>query len=151
MSEQNGLTNNYFEMIRDALDFRNWFEFQLQYKVTGEEKKELTDRVFYRLSGGERAMAMYVPLFAAVYARYDSAEPDCLRIVSLDEAFAGVDDVNIGSMFKLLEDLRLNYLINSQVLWGCYESVPALSICDLKRPNNSDIVTIIRYRKLVVM
>ncbi|MCL2322806.1 MAG: hypothetical protein FWC47_11975, partial [Oscillospiraceae bacterium] len=109
-------------------------------------KKELTDRVFYRLSGGERAMAMYVPLFAAVYARYESAEPDALRIISLDEAFAGVDDVNIGSMFKLLEDLDLNYLINSQVLWGCYGSVPSLSICDLKRPNNSDIVTIIRYK-----
>ena len=146
LSEQNGLTNNYFEMIRDALDFRNWFEFNLQYKITGEEKKELTDRVFYRLSGGERAMAMYVPLFAAVYARYESAEPDALRIISLDEAFAGVDDVNIGSMFKLLEDLDLNYLINSQVLWGCYGSVPSLSICDLKRPNNSDIVTIIRYK-----
>jgi len=146
LSELNGLMNNYFEMMRDALDFRNWFEFNLQYKVTGEDKKELTDRVFYRLSGGERAMAMYVPLFAAVYARYESAEPDALRIVSLDEAFAGVDDVNISSMFKLLEDLNLNYLINSQVLWGCYESVPALSICDLKRPNNSDIVTIIRYK-----
>ncbi len=146
LSLESGIPKSYFEMMRDALDFRNWFEFVLYYKVTNEDKKEMTDRAFFRFSGGERAMAMYVPLFTAVYARYDGANKDCLRIISLDEAFAGVDDINIGSMFKLLEDLKLNYMINSQVLWGCYESVPALSICDLKRPNNSDIVTIIRYR-----
>ena len=56
--------------IRDVLDYRNWYEFQLMYERDGEPRKELTDRAFNKFSGGEKAMAMYVPLFAAVSAQY---------------------------------------------------------------------------------
>lgn len=144
-AEENDWTRNYFEIMKDALDYRTWFEFKLSYTRTGEQKKELTDNAFSQFSGGEKAMAMYVPLFASVYSCYEGADSDCLRIISLDEAFAGVDDINISIMFKMLSSMRLNYIINSQVLWGCYETVDALSICELKRPNNADFVTIVRY------
>jgi len=51
-------------------------------------------------------MAMYVPLFAAVNAQYAKASrEDHPRMIALDEAFAGVDDKNIGMMFKLVETL----------------------------------------------
>ncbi len=54
-------------------------------------------------------MAMYVPLFSAVYAKYEGARKDCPRIISLDEAFAGgVDEINIRDMFRLLNELELN-------------------------------------------
>ncbi|MFZ3102317.1 MAG: SbcC/MukB-like Walker B domain-containing protein [Desulfitobacteriaceae bacterium] len=36
-------------------------------------------------------MAMYIPLFSAAYSRYSDARPDAPRLISLDEAFAGVD------------------------------------------------------------
>ncbi len=52
-------------------------------------------------------MAMYIPLFSAAYARFEAAAKDAPRIISLDEAFAGVDDMNIRDMFKLMEDLQL--------------------------------------------
>ncbi len=71
-------------------------------------KKELTNNAFYKFSGGEKAMAMYVPLFSAVYAKYEGARKDCPRIISLDEAFAGVDEINIRDMFRLLNELELN-------------------------------------------
>ncbi|AOY76544.1 hypothetical protein CLFO_13420 [Clostridium formicaceticum] len=90
-------------------------------------------------------MAMYVPLFSSVYARYQGANRDCPRIISLDEAFAGVDENNIRDMFKLLEELNLNFIMNSQILWGDYDTVKSLSICELIRPNNADFVTVIRY------
>lgn len=64
---------------------------------------------------------------------------------NLDEAFAGVDEKNIRDMFKLLRDLGLDFIINSQILWGDYDTVPALSICELLRPNNANFVTVIRY------
>ena len=128
------------------MDYRKWFEFQLFYKKTGETRKELTNNAFDRFSGGEKAMAMYVPLFSAVYARYEGARKDCPRILSLDEAFAGVDENNIRDMFRLLDELQLNFIINSQVLWGDYDTVPSLSICELVRPNNADFVTVIRYK-----
>ena len=64
---------------------------------------------------------MYVPLFAAVNAQYKKAlKEDHPRIIALDEAFAGVDDKNIESMFKmvvdldLLKDLQIHlYLLNT--------------------------------------
>ncbi|ANB61677.1 exonuclease SbcCD, C subunit [Anoxybacillus amylolyticus] len=90
-------------------------------------------------------MAMYIPLFAATYSRYQEAAEDAPYIISLDEAFAGVDENNIRNMFGLVEQLGFNYIMNSQALWGDYDTVPSLSICELVRPKNASFVTVIRY------
>ena len=37
-------------------------------------------------------MSMYVPLFSAVVAKYQGGREDAPRLISLDEAFAGVDN-----------------------------------------------------------
>jgi hypothetical protein len=143
--EVKGGIKSFHGIMKEVLDYREWFDFQLFYKMSGETKKELTNNAFFRLSGGEKAMAMYVPLFSAVYAKYEHARNDCPRILSLDEAFAGVDENNIRDIFRLLEELKLNFVMNSQVLWGDYDTVPKLSICELLQPNNVDYVTVIRY------
>ena len=62
-----------------------------------------------------------------------------------DEAFAGVDDKNISSMFELVEKLDFDYIMNSQALWGCFETVHALRIAELLRPLNSKTVSVIYY------
>jgi len=144
--EDTASIQTFHAIMKDILDYRKWFEFRLNYQKTNERKKELTNNAFNRFSGGEKAMAMYVPLFSAVYARYENGRKDCPRIISLDEAFAGVDSNNIRDMFRLLEELGLNFVINSQVLWGDYDTVPSLSICELVRPNNADVVSVIRYQ-----
>lgn len=134
------------DLVRDALDYRKWFAFQMFYYRNNEGKKELTNSAFNKFSGGEKAMAMYVPLFAAVNAQYKKAENrDHPRMIALDEAFAGVDDKNISSMFRLVEDMDFDYIMNSQALWGCFETVPALHISELLRPLNSQVVTVIHY------
>lgn len=89
---------------------------------------------------------MYVPLFAAVNAQYRKSDYDeHPRIIALDEAFAGVDDKNISSMFELVQELDFDYIMNSQSLWGCYETVKAIKIAELYRPMNAQVVTVIRY------
>lgn len=144
--EEEGSAINYMELVRDALDYRKWFEFQMFYKRNQEDKKTLTNAAFNRFSGGEKAMAMYVPLFAAVNAQYKKAKnKDHPRMIALDEAFAGVDDKNINSMFQLVSTLGFDYIMNSQALWGCYETVKGLKIADLQRPSNSQVVTVISY------
>lgn len=137
---------NYMDLVRDALDYRKWFEFRMFYKRGEENKKPLTNAAFNRFSGGEKAMAMYVPLFAAVNAQYKKADYiDHPRMVALDEAFAGVDDKNISSMFELVHKMDFDYIMNSQSLWGCYETVKGIKIAELHRPMNSQVVTVIRY------
>lgn len=144
--EGNGSVINYMDMVRDALDYRKWFEFQMYFRHGGEARKPLTNAAFNRFSGGEKAMAMYVPLFAAVNAQYQKAEnKDHPRLIALDEAFAGVDDKNISSMFELVHKLDFDYIMNSQALWGCFETVKGLRIAELQRPQNSQTVSVIRY------
>ena len=146
IAEENGEVLSYSDLVREALDYRKWFEFKMFYYRNNDNKKELTNGAFNRFSGGEKAMAMYVPLFAAVNAQYKKAEQDDLpRMIALDEAFAGVDDKNISSMFDLVRKFDFDYIMNSQVLWGCYASVPFLRIAELLRPANSQVVTVIYY------
>lgn len=145
MSEESGGMKSFYGVIKEVLDYRKWFEFVLLYQKAGEKQKVLTDKVFFTFSGGEKAMAMYVPLFSAVVAKYDGARKDVPRLVALDEAFAGVDEMNIRDMFRLMVEFRFNFIINSQSLWGDYDTVPSLSIYQLVRPDNVKYVSAIRY------
>ena len=143
--EVKGYGESFHQIIKEMLDYRHWFEFRLLFQKEGGIWKELTDRAFFQFSGGEKAMAMYIPLFSAAFSRYSDARPDAPRIISLDEAFAGVDENNIRDMFDLLEKLGFNYIMNSQALWGDYDTVSHLAIAELVRPKNASYVTVIRY------
>lgn len=137
--------DSYTNIISRVLDYRNWFEFKLYYKRKSGEKKELTNKVFFIFSGGERAKSMYVPLFAAVYAKLLSAKENSLRIIALDEAFAGVDNDNIREMFNILTKLNLDYILTSQALWGDYDTIKDLSICELIKDEQAKAVGVRRY------
>jgi uncharacterized protein (TIGR02680 family) len=142
-SEQESLRKHLYEV----LDYRNWFQFELKYKK-GEQTgyRPLTDSRFNVLSGGEKAMAMYIPLFAATWSRYSDARADAPKLISLDEAFAGVDEENMRDMFQLLTEMDFDYMMTSQVLWGCYDTVPNLAIYEIYRPKDVDFVTLFHYR-----
>lgn len=140
-----GNSKSFHAIMREVLDYRKWFEFQLYYEKTGERKKELTNNAFFTFSGGEKAMSMYVPLFSAVVAKYQGARDDAPRLVSLDEAFAGVDEQNIRDMFRLMVELDFEFIINSQILWGDYDTVPSLAIYQLLRKENAKYVTVLPY------
>lgn len=136
---------SFYQVMKETLDYRKWFEFQLFYQKGGERQRELTNSVFGTFSGGEKAMAMYVPLFSAVVAKYQGARPDAPRLISLDEAFAGVDNKNIRDMFRLMTEFEFDFIINSQVLWGDCDTLDALAIYQLIRPENAKFVTVMPY------
>lgn len=71
--EEKGQDVNYTELVRNVLDFRNWFEFSLHYRYSGKPLQEMTVSRFNTFSGGERALSLYIPLFAAVAAQYQKA------------------------------------------------------------------------------
>jgi len=137
---------SYASIIGRVLDYRNWFEFKLYYRRKAGEKKELNNKVFFILSGGERAKSMYVPLFAAVYAKLWVADPKALRLIALDEAFAGVDNSNIREMFAIMSKLDLDYILTSQALWGDFDTVKELSICELIKDEPNRAVAVRHYR-----
>ncbi len=136
---------SFNQVMRDTLDYRKWFEFQLFSQKPGERLKELTNSVFGTFSGGEKAMSMYVPLFSAVVAKYQGGREDAPRLISLDEAFAGVDNRNIRDMFRLMCEFSFDFILNSQVLWGDCDTLDALAIYQLIRPANAKFVTVMPY------
>ena len=136
---------SFYQVMKDTLDYRKWFEFQLFFQKSGERVKELTNSAFGTFSGGEKAMSMYVPLFSAVVAKYQGGRPDAPRLISLDEAFAGVDNRNIRDMFRLMTEFQFDFIINSQVLWGDCDTLDALAIYQLIRPENAKFVTVMPY------
>ena len=136
---------SFYQIMKETLDYRKWFEFQLFSQKAGERQKELTNSVFGTFSGGEKAMSMYVPLFSAVVAKYQGGRPDAPRLISLDEAFAGVDNRNIRDMFRLMTQFEFDFIINSQVLWGDCDTLDALAIYQLIRPENAKFVTVMPY------
>lgn len=136
---------SFYQVMKETLDYRKWFEFQLFSQKNEERQKELTNSVFGTFSGGEKAMAMYVPLFSAVVAKYQGGRADAPRLISLDEAFAGVDNKNIRDMFRLMAEFDFDFIINSQVLWGDYDTLDALAIYQLLRPGNAKFVTVMSY------
>ena len=138
-------TASFHQLIKEVMDYRQWFDFTLYAKKPNEQRKELTNHIFGAYSGGEKAIVMYVPLFSAVAAKMESAREDAPLLIALDEAFAGVDENNIDNLFALIEKFGFDYIMNSQVLWGDYPSCKSLAIYELFRPNNDPFVTTVAY------
>lgn len=144
MEQEEGIRSLH-DIMKEVLDYRKWFKFILHYVKDNQSKRELTNQVFNRFSGGEKAISMYLPLFTALYSRYEDASKKAPYLVVLDEAFAGVDERNISELFKAMEDLGFDYVLNSQSLWGDYATVKELMIYHLIREKGQDFVASRNY------
>ena len=51
----------------------------------------------------------------------------------------------IRDMFRLMTEFQLDFIINSQVLWGDCDTLDALAIYQLIRPENAKFVTVMPY------
>lgn len=130
----------WLEHLTIALDYRQWHRFRIERWQDGRWV-----RATGPASGGERVLAVTIPLFAAASSHYSSAHPDAPRLVLLDEAFAGVDDDSRAKSMGLLDTFDLDYVMTSEREWGCYPTVPGLAICHLARREGIDAVLVTRW------
>jgi len=133
--------------IKEVLDYRQWFSFTPVLQPRGRTRSGTDQQRLLQVQRGAKR-------------RWQCTSRCCLRrspdtprrvttpptSVSLDEAFAGVDENNVRDMFDLLGKLGFDYIMNSASLWGDYDTVSSLSICELVRPRNASFVTCVRYR-----
>lgn len=129
------------EHLEQALDYRQWHSFVVERWQNGQWRSASGPA-----SGGERALAVSVPLFAAASAHYNSAGAHSPRLILLDEAFAGVDDDSRAKSLGLLATFDLDVVMTSEREWGCYPQVPGLSIAQLSRVEGIDAVGVTRWR-----
>jgi hypothetical protein len=130
------------EALTSALDYRGWHEFAIQRYQDGQWRPATGPA-----SGGERALVVSVPLFAAASSHYKSAgNPHAPRLIALDEAFAGVDDDSRAKCLGLLATFDMDVVMTSEREWGCYPQVPGLGICQLARHDGVDAVLVTPWR-----
>jgi uncharacterized protein (TIGR02680 family) len=120
------------EHLLDALDYRQWHRFRVLQNKDGI-KIPLTKKQHQVGSGGEKAAALHLPLFAAAAAQMRSAAPHAPRLVMLDEAFAGIDNNMRPQLLGLMETFDLDFMLTSHELWCCERELEHLSIYQVHR------------------
>lgn len=131
----------WLEHLTEALDYRVWHRFVIQRHQNGQWRSATGPA-----SGGERVLAASVPLFAAAASHYRSAgNPHAPRLVTLDEAFAGVDDNARAKYLGLLAAFDLDVVMTSEREWGCYPEVPGLAISQLSRVDGVPAVLVTNW------
>ncbi|GAA1968851.1 TIGR02680 family protein [Amycolatopsis minnesotensis] len=134
-------SGTWLEQLTEALDYRTWSRFVIQRHQNGQWKPATGPA-----SGGERVLAASVPLFAAASSHYASAgSPHAPRLVTLDEAFAGVDDNARAKYLGLLAAFDLDVVMTSEREWGCYPEVPGLAISQLARTDDVAAVLVTNW------
>ena len=123
------------EHLRLALDYRAWHRFVIERFQDGRWRPATGPA-----SGGERVLTVSLPLFAAASAHYRSAHKDAPRLITLDEAFAGVDDDARAKCLGLLTTFDLDVVMTSEREWGFYASVPGIATHQLVRRDGIDAV-----------
>ncbi|MCL2768980.1 MAG: hypothetical protein FWD42_02560, partial [Solirubrobacterales bacterium] len=132
---------SWLEVLTAALDYRAWHEFGIERHQHGKWVPATGPA-----SGGERVLAVSVPLFAAASSHYSSAaNQHAPRLVMLDEAFAGVDDRARAKCLGLLAAFDLDVVMTSEREWGCYAEVPGLAIAQLSRIDGVAAVLVTRW------
>ncbi|SDX38338.1 TIGR02680 family protein [Amycolatopsis xylanica] len=134
------------QQLAQVFDYTSWHQFVVEIdRANGVGWQLLTKKLHGALSGGEKAIALHLPLFAAVAAHYQ-AVLEAPRIILLDEVFVGVDTANRGQIFGLLSSLDLDLLLTSDHEWCDYRELDGIAIHKLITGGDGDnAVTTVRF------
>ncbi len=134
------------QQLAQVFDYTSWHRFVVKVdRANGNGWQLLTKKLHGALSGGEKAIALHLPLFAAVAAHYQ-AVPEAPRVILLDEVFVGVDTTNRGQVFGLLSALDLDLMLTSDHEWCTYAELSGVGIHQLiTGGDGDDAVTTARF------
>jgi uncharacterized protein (TIGR02680 family) len=137
-------SGSWRDHLSRALDYRRWHRFVIERQQEGQWRR-LNKTTYGTGSGGEKALALTLPRFAAAAAHYRGAAPTAPRLVMLDEAFAGIDPTMRAQCLGVLTQFDLDVVMTSELEWGCYATVPALAIYHLTTLPTIDAVASTRW------
>ncbi len=132
------------ESLAAALDYRQWHSFGVERYQDGIWKM-LTRSTHGTGSGGEKAVALTLPHFAAASAFYRTADPLAPRLILLDEAFAGIDADMRAKCMGLIHAFDLDFIMTSEREWGCYQTLPGMAIYHLSTRPGIDAIGLTRW------
>ncbi|MDJ0841141.1 MAG: SbcC/MukB-like Walker B domain-containing protein, partial [Acidobacteriota bacterium] len=103
--------------IPDLLDYRNWYQFEMQVTITDEDGAEkeriaMTRKVKSIGSGGEQAVPNYLLVLTIAHFLYGGSKVR-LKILLFDEAFYGIDAGRRDQLLGFAGDLGLQLFVAS--------------------------------------
>ncbi|HTJ67417.1 MAG TPA: SbcC/MukB-like Walker B domain-containing protein [Actinospica sp.] len=132
---------SWYEQLAEMLDYRLWYRFNVMFRHGKQEDwAQMSSTDHNALSGGEKSVALHLPLFAAAAAHalnatvrdtQDPKQPGCPRLILLDEVFAGVDEDNRGKLFNLIRALDMDLVATSESETGMYAELDGIAIYHL--------------------
>jgi uncharacterized protein (TIGR02680 family) len=126
------------QQLLQVLDYTTWHQFVVKVdRANGEGWQPVTKRLHGALSGGEKAIVLHLPLFAAAAAHYQ-ATPTAPRLIMLDEVFVGVDSTNRGQLLELLVAFELDLVLTSDHEWCDYRELTGIAIHQLETGRDGD-------------
>jgi len=134
----------WHESLAHALDYRKWHWFGVERFQDGVWKR-LTHRTHGTGSGGEKAVALTLPHFAAAAGFYRTADPLAPRLILLDEAFVGIDADMRAKCMGLIHVFDLDFMMTSEREWGCYPTLPGIAIYQLSTRPDIDAIGLTRW------
>lgn len=145
-AKANDNATSWEQQLAEVFDYTSWHQFVVKIdRDNGAGLQPLTKKLHGALSGGEKAIALHLPLFAAVAAHYQ-AVPQAPRLILLDEVFVGVDTNNRGQVFALLSALDLDLMLTSDHEWCTYRELTGIAIHRLTTGGaGGDAVTTTRF------
>lgn len=115
--------------VADAVDIRDWVEVHYEVTRPGGTKHRWSSRT--GLSGGERRLVVLAPMLAAIAAGYDRLGSNALRLLTLDEVPAEVDERGREGLARYIAALDLD-LICTSYLWdgspGAWDGIDAYDL-----------------------
>ncbi|MEO7587870.1 MAG: SbcC/MukB-like Walker B domain-containing protein [Arachnia sp.] len=124
---------NWRERLAGQLDYRKWFDVQLQRRVGAAGKwSPLTTKAFAVMSGGARVVMLMLPLVATLAALYEDMEQGP-RPLWLDEAFDGLDSANRATVMDLFREFDFDVLLAGPSRLVNVPTVPTAAIHQVVR------------------
>ena len=123
---QLGEVGAFRDNVLSVLDYRGWYRFAIEFRRKDAPWKALTSKAHATGSGGEKAVMLHMPLFAAAAAFYAGSQASP-RLIMLDEAFAGIDKPMRAQLMGLLAQFDLDFMMTSHEEWGFYRELDGLA------------------------
>jgi uncharacterized protein (TIGR02680 family) len=131
--------------LTQVFDYTAWHRFTVTVDLgEGTGPRQVTRKLHGTLSGGEKAIVLHLPLFAALAAHYEVAT-HAPRLVLLDEVFVGIDPSNRGQLLDLLRSFDLDAVLTSDHEWCTYAELDGIAIHQLLTDDVDKAVTTARF------
>ena len=125
-AQQTTDTATFTEALINILDYRRWFQFEIDMlHPDGKTIQRLTNKFLRTGSGAEQYIALYIPFFTALSALYERAGNGAPRLIALDEAFEKVSITNTRKLLNFLARQHFQWIMTGPRVTGEGSELPA--------------------------